>query len=145
MTRMVVDASVALKWAFPNGADELEEAALTLLRRIGSGEIALVQPPHWLAEISAVLARKAPSPEKREQALGYYFALEAETQHSLTLYLRAADLAARLEHHLFDTLYHAVALEHEAVLITADTNYFRKAGPEGANLGAIRSLAGLPG
>jgi hypothetical protein len=31
-------------------------------------------------------------------------------------------------HHLFDTLYHAVALEHEdALLVTADDRYYRKA------------------
>lgn len=145
MTRLVVDASVALKWVFPDGAEELEDAALTLLRRVGSGEITLIQPPHWLAELSAVLARKAPEPERREQAIGFFYALEPETPDSPDLYFRAADLAARLGHHLFDTLYHAVALEHEAELITADTAYFRKAGPEAANLGAIRHLGDFSG
>jgi len=145
VTRLVVDASVALKWAFPDGTEELENAALALLRPFVSGEITLIQPPHWLAEVSAVLARKAPEPEKREQAIGFFYALEAEIPDSPILYLRAADLAARLEHHLFDTLYHAVALEYEAELVTADTNYFRKAGPEGGNLGAIRHLEEFPG
>jgi predicted nucleic acid-binding protein len=36
-------------------------------------------------------------------------------------------LAIDLGHHLFDTLYHAVALESEACLVTADDRYHRKA------------------
>ena len=39
---------------------------------------------------------------------------------------RACGMAIDLKQHLFDTLYHAVALEaHDAVLITADERYFR--------------------
>jgi len=144
VTTLVVDASVALKWAFPDGTEELEGAASTLLHQFTAGDLSLIQPPHWLAEVSAVLARKAPGPAEREQAIGFFYALEADTMDSPAPYLRAADLAARLGHHLFDTLYHAVALEHGARLVTADTAYFRKAGPEGANLGAIQHLAEWP-
>lgn len=42
-------------------------------------------------------------------------------------YQRANKLAIKLNHHLFDTLYHAVALEQEALLITADRKYYNKA------------------
>ena len=42
--------------------------------------------------------------------------------------VRATTLAIQTDHHLFDSLYHAVALEHgEAVLITAYDRYRRKA------------------
>jgi hypothetical protein len=38
----------------------------------------------------------------------------------------------RLNHHLFDTLYHAVGLQApNATLITADERYYRKAEPLG--------------
>lgn len=40
---------------------------------------------------------------------------------------RAMRLSHELEHHLFDTLYHAVALEEDAVLVTADRRYASKA------------------
>jgi len=40
-------------------------------------------------------------------------------------------------HHLFDTLYHAVALEEGARLVTADAAYFAKA----KDLGGIELLA----
>ena len=39
---------------------------------------------------------------------------------------RAISLALKLDHHLFDTLYHAVALEEKATLITADRKYYDK-------------------
>jgi predicted nucleic acid-binding protein len=50
---------------------------------------------------------------------------------------RAADLSISLNHHLFDTLYHAVALEEGATLVTADDAYFDKA----KHLGGIELLA----
>ena len=44
----------------------------------------------------------------------------------------ALDLAIRLDHHLFDTLYHAVALHTPgALLVTADRRHFTKAEPIG--------------
>jgi predicted nucleic acid-binding protein len=46
-------------------------------------------------------------------------------------------LSIELNHHLFDTLYHAVALHTDSVLVTADAQYLNKA----AKLGNIVSLA----
>ena len=49
------------------------------------------------------------------------------------VYARALALAARHKHHLFDTLYHALALcTPGAQLVTADEAYWRKARSEGA-------------
>jgi predicted nucleic acid-binding protein len=54
------------------------------------------------------------------------------TLASPTIYLTALDLATRYQHHLFDTLYHAVALHTPgAVLVTADERYYNKARLEG--------------
>ena len=48
------------------------------------------------------------------------------------IYANAAKLAMRLDHHIFDTLYHAVALlTPNATLITADRRYYDKARSEG--------------
>ena len=44
------------------------------------------------------------------------------------VYIRAGELSVQLEHHVFDTLYHAVALcQPDAALLTADMHYYRKA------------------
>lgn len=141
MTRLVLDASVTLKWVFADGPEELARPALDLLERVGEASVALVQPPHWLAEVSAVLARKVPEADKRERAIGFFYALEPEIPDSVAVYTRAAGLAARLDHHLFDPLYHAAALEADAELVTADTAYYRKTGPEGADIGAVHHLS----
>ena len=59
--------------------------------------------------------------------------IEMEVIAETRLYRRAVGLSSRLAHHLFDTLYHAVALETPgAVLVTADERYFRVAATEGS-------------
>ena len=75
-------------------------------------------------------------PEIAEPALVLLDSLELPTATDQATYRRAIRLAVELGHHLFDTLYHAVALERDAVLVTADTHYLRKAH----HLGAIVEL-----
>jgi predicted nucleic acid-binding protein len=54
------------------------------------------------------------------------------TLASPTIYLTALDLATRYQHHLFDTLYHAVALHTPgAMLVTADERYHNKVRRKG--------------
>ena len=65
--------------------------------------------------------------------------MELRVRNDGEVYRTACRLAHELQHHLFDTLYHAVALETEAaVLVTADSRYWRKA----RRFGAIEPLAG---
>ena len=59
---VVVDASVILKWVFPAAPDEADvEPALSLLSDIRAGGLTAVQPPHWLAEVGAVIVRRFPA------------------------------------------------------------------------------------
>jgi predicted nucleic acid-binding protein len=127
MTTWVVDATVAVKWALPGQEDETHQAqALALLQEIRQGNCQVLQPPHWLAEVGAVLTRLAP-----EHSLGLFqalLAMELPMTTEWTVYEQACRLAVDLQHHLFDTLYHAVALHSsDTIFITADTQYFRKA------------------
>lgn len=123
---LVVDASVALKWFF-QGADEPDAAiAADVLAAVSDGRVRLLQPPHFIAEVGAVLARE--SPGSAEADLVDLLQIRLSIVSDELVHLRALSLATRLGHHLFDTLYHAVALEREgAVLVTADDRYFRKA------------------
>jgi predicted nucleic acid-binding protein len=134
--RVVVDASVIVKWILPGAEREAQTGeALALLRAIQSDQVQVVQPPHWLVEVAAVLVRLRP--EIAEPALDLLDALELPVAADIAIYRRAERLAAELGHHLFDTLYHAVALEREALLVTADGHYRRKA----QRLGAVADLA----
>jgi predicted nucleic acid-binding protein len=132
VTRLVVDASVAIKWLLPERDDEANsDKALALLAGVREGAIELIQPPHWLAEVAAVLSRL--SPATVEDDVVDLYALELPVLDTPTVYLTACELARSLNHHLFDTLYHAVALEApNAALITADEHYYRKGAVRGS-------------
>jgi predicted nucleic acid-binding protein len=132
VTRIVVDASVAIKWLLPESDNEADsDRALALLASVKEGSIELIQPPHWLAEVAAVLSRL--SPATVEEDVVDLYALELPVLDTPDLYLTACELARSLNHHLFDTLYHAVALEaSDAALVTADEHYYRKAAARGS-------------
>ncbi len=131
MRRVVVDASVAVKWVFPGDPQESHVAeALQILHDIRAGRCDVVQPPHWLAEVAAVAARFDSS--VAEQAVDLLFALDFPVLGGPEVYRVAIDLAATLDHHLFDTLYHAVAIcDDDAELFTADRRYHQKARGQG--------------
>jgi predicted nucleic acid-binding protein len=123
---LVIDASVVVKWALPDSeAEENKEEALAVLATILRGEASVLQPPHWLAEVAAVLTRL--QPDLAEESIGLLDLMEFPVALDLAVLQRASQMARALNHHLFDTLYHAVALEYDATLVTADDRYARKA------------------
>ncbi len=123
----VVDASVALKWFLHERANETDRAvAAQLLDAFNRRSIDLLAPPHFVAEVLAVLAREAP--QTMERGFADLLRMQIPERRDAAVYGRAMRLSAELNHHLFDTLYHAVALETDgATLITADESYARKA------------------
>lgn len=125
----VVDASVAVKWFVQADwalREDHVEPALALLQATATGAVELLQPPHFLAEVAAVLARLNPQGAREDLAnLADLDIAWAEPTQALP---GAIDLARQLNHHLFDTLYHALALATPgAVLVTADRRYYEKA------------------
>ena len=127
MTTVVLDASVVVKWIFADRAEEAHTLqALQLLQHIKESRVTVVQPPHWLAEVAAVIVRL--EPERARQAVSLLHALEFPVVTDVEVYQKACEISASLKQHVFDTLYHAVALtEPGAVLVTADEQYYRKA------------------
>ena len=135
----VIDASVAVKW-FAEGdwalRDDDVEPALKILKASTSGTLDFYQPPHFLAEVAAVLSRLQPN--QAQQSIDNLAQLNITWAAPTVAYAKAIDLACQLDHHLFDTLYHAVALSVPgAMLVTADKRYFDKA----RHLGQIALLA----
>ena len=127
---VVVDASVAVKWVLRGDADEEDtDYALALLAALRSGTVVAVQPPHWLLEVAAVVVRL--QPKMLDESLELLDLMDLSVAGEATVIRRGARLAEVLDHHLFDTLYHAVAIEHEGMLVTADGRYARKASPLG--------------
>ncbi len=133
--KLVIDASVSLKWIL--GAEDGEQdiaKAEAVLAAIVEQQHQAVQPPHWFAEVLAVIALKRP--RKIEETFNILQAIPHNLSTEAQTYAAAARLSVQLKHHLFDTLYHAVALENDATLITADDAYFAKA----YRLGKIKLL-----
>ena len=128
---LVVDASVAIKWFLAESPEEDHtEPALTILAKAAHGEITLVQPPHFMAEVSAVLARLKPAQALED--LSDLLQIAQRTAQGPEIYAAAIELSIRHQHHLFGTLYHAVALHTRgALLVTADKRYFDKVKAEG--------------
>lgn len=125
MIKLVVDASVVVKWFVRDPNEEKDiPSAVDILIGIGENRIELIQPPHWLAEVTAVLARL--QPDLTDDAIDLLDAMEIPNRAESSVYKLASRLAIELNHHLFDTLYHALALQESATLITADHHYFRK-------------------
>lgn len=127
MKKVVLDASVTMKWLLPAAEQEEDlDAALNILRCVKASELQVCQPAHWLAETAAVAARL--TPETARQDIADLCEMDFDTIDSLEVYLLACELSVKLNHHLFNTLYHAAALYlTDAVLITADRKYYHKA------------------
>ena len=134
--KLVIDASVAIKWALPQKPNEKDfDRALELLDAIAIGVVEALQPPHWIGEILAVISRLDRS--RIDQTVQLLTRMPKRTLESEAIYCRAGQIAADLNHHLFDTLYHAVALDTGAMFVTADERYYAKA----EYLGSIGRLA----
>jgi predicted nucleic acid-binding protein len=127
VNRIVVDASVAIKWLVPHRPEEPDIGkALALFGQITYQDMIMVQPPHFIAEVMAVIARL--EPDYADRLLIAVSNLEMTIEGSTGIYRTAIRLSIDLNHHLFDTLYHAVALNTpDATLITADEVYYHKA------------------
>ena len=127
----VIDASVVIKWLLQDPEREAgTEKATQLMELVTNGEQPVLQPTHWLVEVSAVLARESPGTAVDD--VGMLTALELPTTNELPVLRRGVELAMELKQHFFDSYYHGVALETpDGVLITADERYLRAARAQG--------------
>lgn len=125
---IVVDASVAVKW-FVN------EAGASAAHELLSGAESLIGPDFVIYETLNVLRRKykrseidAVQLEKASGELAGFFDLLVP---ATALIDRTVALSAILDHGIYDSAYLACALQHDAVLITADEVFAKKAVANG--------------
>jgi len=116
---VVVDASVALKWVLDDPGAEAAEALL---------EETLLAPSLWLVEAANALWRRHMRGElthdgARDRLAALFDApvtgLRVEDDLAAAL-----ELAAELRHPVYDCLYLAAALRHDAQVVTADTRFW---------------------
>lgn len=135
MIWLTLDASVILKWFLARDEEPDWPAAEALAGALRQDSVRLVQPPHWLAEVMAVIVRRRL--RAADAALKALVGLDVPVLGTEEVYRKASRLAEDTGAHLFDTLYHAVALlMPSCTLLTADRKYLNLAG----NFGRIKTL-----
>lgn len=133
LPRIVVDASVAVKWLLP---EIHSDAARRLLR----DETRLCAPDLVWAEIGNVLWKRWRRGELTAEIvaalLGDFRRLPLTIHPSDSLFEAAWDLAYALERTFYDSLYLALAATLECPLVTADLKLWNavRNGPVGAAL-----------
>ena len=124
------DASVLLKWVLPGDDEQDTDAALSLRDEAVAGTIELVVPQLWTYEVGNTLARRFPDHADELLSLLADFGL-TEARLDATWRTRAVSLATTYEIAFYDAAYHAVALVHGGVFVTADERYVRRASKAG--------------
>lgn len=128
-SKIIVDASVALKWGLPEEEDL--DQALLLKQHLVERKVLVSVPAHFMTEVFNTLVRKNPS-----QALTILsFFLMAPFQHH-SLSLEVAGVAGLLmkkypKISFYDAFYHALAIHKEGTFVTADESYYKMCKKEG--------------
>lgn len=126
---IVPDASVLLKWSLDSPAEKDQEKAHAIRQGWLAGRHRIVLPSIWGYEVGNILGRK--QARLARELLEIYFGYGFEEERAADLYERAFDIMNAIEVTFYDAAYHAVALKHRGIYISADDKYVRKAFPLG--------------
>jgi predicted nucleic acid-binding protein len=128
---VVPDASVILKWALPSGDEPNANRALLLRNAIRDDLVRAVVPSLWLYEVGNAVARRFPTHAGAWLSALLKFGLE-EAPVSPRWLAQVLELTASYPVSFYDAAYHATALIHGGVFVTADERYTGTALPHGA-------------
>lgn len=121
MTTYVVDASVAMKWFVP---EELSHEALTYL----NDEHELLTPDLLWPEFANIVWKKVRrnelSAEEARHVLSLCHQVPFETVESITIIDSAFDIAVSFDRTVYDSVYVALAVLRDCVMITADRRLY---------------------
>jgi predicted nucleic acid-binding protein len=133
VSRFVVDASVAIKWFFP---EVHADAALRLLAR----QHTLHVPDLIFSEFGNVLwkrvRKKEISKDEADATMQGLLSLSLQVQPSRDLLAFALEIACAQNRTVYDSLYLAAAIALQFPLVTADAKFYRalNKGPFSAHL-----------
>lgn len=124
MTTVVLDASVAVKWAMPLAREPLTDESLQLFKRYKDGEFDFAVPDVFWAEIGNVLWKGARSRRwnrsDAETTAQDFRARDFMSVSSLQLLPEALRISFTYDRAVYDCLYVALAVQLKTSLITAD-------------------------
>jgi predicted nucleic acid-binding protein len=124
LSSYVLDASVAAKWFLQGPAETLVEEASAILNGWASDRLQLIVPDLFWAEMGSILWKAArlgriPKVSARE-ALAALAEQKLRTFPTLPLLRDAYTIAESFERSVYDSVYVALAIASNYVLITAD-------------------------
>jgi len=135
LKRIVIDSSVCVNWFAQSGGKRNRAYAMELLHQVRTKQVHVVQPAIWRPHVIAALLRKrGVDPHAIVESLS---TVESKDLNGSNVLHLATDIALKLRAELFDTLYHALAVEKGIELVTANAGYAERAG----HLGHIRLLS----
>jgi len=124
LTALVLDASVAVKWAVPSAKETLTVESLHLLKRYTEGEVNFIVPDVFWAEVGNVLwkgVRQRRWPQSlAERAASDMRNRDFFTVSSRELLAEALEIAFANDRSVYDCLYVALAIQFKIEMITAD-------------------------
>jgi predicted nucleic acid-binding protein len=121
----VPDASVILKWVLDAEDEPGHAAANLLLGRWQQGEVDLAVPTLWVYEVGNVLCLKRPT-DAAEVLTALSDLGLSEVPLSSGLIQRVVALSTGHGITFYDAAYLAVAMERDAILLTADGKFERR-------------------
>ena len=124
MNTLVLDASVAVKWAMPLAKEPLTDESLRLFKRYRDGEFDFCVPDVFWAEVGNVLwkgvRRGRWSRNDAEITAEDFRVRDFVTISSLVLLPEALRIAFDYDRAVYDCLYVALAIQQKTDLVTAD-------------------------
>jgi predicted nucleic acid-binding protein len=128
---VVPDASVLLKWVLPSDDEPEADKALLLRAAIRDEAVDALLPALWLYEVGNTIARRFPMHASSWLSALIKFGLEEASPSQLWL-AKTLELTQRYEVSFYDAAYHALALIHKGVFVTADTRYVNRVREAGS-------------
>jgi predicted nucleic acid-binding protein len=136
MKKLVVDASVMIKWVAGDPAEPDQHRAMTLLQAWMNGEVELMAPVLWQYEVGNFLGRRLPQEAEEKLALLLNLGI---TGFNLTPAMCRRCFTWMRERAItfYDAAYLAAAVETGGLLVTADEKFTQRM----ADLGSIGLLS----
>jgi predicted nucleic acid-binding protein len=128
---VVPDASVLLKWVLPSHDEPNTDRALLLRTAILDDTVRVLLPALWLVEVGNTVARRFPIHAEAWLSALLKFGLE-EAPPSQAWLSMILELISRHGVSFYDAAYHSLALLHDGLFITADTQYVVRAAQSGS-------------
>jgi predicted nucleic acid-binding protein len=124
VTKFVLDASVAIKWAMPHAGEALIQESLRLFQQYRDGMINFVVPDIFWGEIGNVLwkgvRQRRWSRDQADDVAADMGARDFVTVSSLVLLQEALKISFTYDRSVYDCLYVALAVQSQTAFITAD-------------------------